>query len=96
MADREFTVERLSLQLKEEGEGRKRTTSVVVSFTAERVTWQITLAKMAVEQIKVLFNQLNIAILSESREIRELVEERDLTVDLDPKLDVRRPTPITR
>lgn len=93
MADREFTVERLSLQIKEEGEGRRRVKTVVVSFTAERVTWQITIARAAIEQIKVLFDQLNLSIFEPDSEIRNLVVEKDLIIDLDPRAVTPRPRP---
>lgn len=92
MADREFTVERFSIRLQHEGSGKRRVTSVIVAFAAERLTWQITIARMSSEQLRVLFDQLRLSIFETDDQAIDLVVEKDLVIDLDPRAADTRPT----
>ena len=81
MADHEFTLTRLSIDVANTGDGIDRKMTAIISFTSAVETWQITLPDMLHDEIRHLLAQFQRGV-SGDRVVAGLVESENFTVNL--------------
>ena len=81
MADRELTVTNLSFDVVNAGEGLARKMTAAVRFTADGVTWRVTLPDMPHDEIRHLLAQFQREV-SGDRVAARLAESENFTVEL--------------